>query len=360
MKQPRAFTLLELLLAAAITTVLAGLSLLVISDCLEQWNRMTGRQGVESAARLALDQLEQDFQGAFRCPAERTEETGGVWLAVTVLADTRLSGQWKSTPVSANAKPANTHPRTLNLSATDIADARFGVAGVWLRLITTKPDTGTNAADLSAPVVVGYQIIRRNVTSSVASEQRYMLFRGEVRRTRTAGGAPGTFEAGYNLDPAASPSTPYMDANATAGDPGNLIRPPLGAVVADNVIDFGVRLYVGGPETLRLVFPAAPAEQGAPPVNGMVTSAVPPSSQTEHLARSVPPDANDYYRHAFPEVAEVMVRILTDEGARLVAAFEAGRIQPPAGVAPADHWWNLAEAHSLVFTRRIVLPGRPL
>ena len=354
MKRSPSFTLLELLLATAVTTVLAGLSLLVISDGLEQWSRLAGRRAAETTARLALDQLEQDLQGTiFRAD-------GGVWLAVTVQADTKLSGLWKAPATGANAKPANSHPRTLNLSAADLADARFGVAGVWLRLITAKFDTGTSAADLSAPVAVGYQIIRQNVTSSATSEQRYLLFRGEVRRTRTAGGSPGTFEAGYDLDPAASPSTPYLSGNATAGDPGNLIRPPLGSVLADHVIDFGVRLYVRETEGPRIIFPAAPAARGAPPASGTITAAVPPSPQTEHLARSVGPATNDYYRHAFPEVVEVMVRVLTDEGARRIAAFEAGRLQPPSGVAPGDYWWNLAEAHSLIFTRRVPIPSRPL
>ena len=146
------------------------------------------------------------------------------------------------------------------------------MAGVWLRFFTTKPDTNASADDLSAPVAVGYQLIRQHVTSSAASEQRYLLFRSEVRRTRTSGGAPGTFEAGYNLDPAASPATPYLSPNATAGDPGNLLRAPLGSVLADNVIDFGVRLYVREAGGLRLIFPARPTGQGAPPATGELST----------------------------------------------------------------------------------------
>ena len=282
-----------------------------------------------------------------------------VWLAVTVLPDTGLSGQWKTAAVTAQAKPGSTHPRTLNLAAPSLEAARFGVAGVWLRFFTTKPDTNASVADLSAPVAVGYQIIRQNVTSSPTSEQRYMLFRAEVRRTRTAGGSPGTFEAGYNLDPAATPVTSYMTPNGTAGDPGNLLRPPLGAALADNVIDFGVRLYRREGGDLRLIFPARPAAFGASPVNGVFTNAVPPSAETQHLACGTTPAASDYYRQAFPEVVEVMIRVLTDEGARLLAVYEAGRLQPPVGVTPADYWWILAEAHSEVFTRHIVLPSRP-
>jgi hypothetical protein len=94
-------------------------------------------------------------------------------------------------------------------------------------------------------------------------------------------------------------------------------------------------------------------------VNGVLTNAVPPSAETQHLACGITPDASDYYRQAFPDVAEVMIRVLTDEGARLLAAYEAGRLQPPTGTPPGDYWWTLAEAHSDVAIRRITLPGRP-
>ena len=269
------FTLLELLAAAAITVVLTGIVLTVVSVLLSQWNQTTGRLAASAQARFALDQLAQDLQGAiFRAD-------GNVWLAATVQADTNRSGRWQAAAVAAQAKPGNANARTLNLSAPLIADAHFGVAGVWLRFFTTKPDTNASTADLSAPVAVGYQLIRQNVTSSAASEQRYLLFRSEVRRTLTSGGAPGTFEAGYNLDPSASPATPYLSPNAIAGDPGNLLRPPLGSVLADNVIDFGVRLYVREAGELRLIFPARPAGQGAPPATGELATFPPPSPETE-------------------------------------------------------------------------------
>jgi type II secretory pathway pseudopilin PulG len=347
------FTLMELLTAAVLTALLAALVLTAVSGVMNHWNRLAGRLGAAAQARLALDQLAQDLEGAIF----RTD--GNVWLAVTVLPDTGLSGQWKPAAVSAQAKPGNTHPHTLNLAAPALEDARFGVASVWLRFFTTKADTNASVADLSAPVAVGYQIIRQYATSSPASEQCYMLFRAEVRRTHTAGGSPGTFEAGYDLDPAATPATLYMTASGTAGDPGNLLRPPLSAALADNVIDFGVRLYRREGGDLRLIFPARPAALGALPVNGVLTNAVPPSAETQHLARSTTPEVGDYYRQAFPDFVEVMLRVLTDEGARLLAAYEAGHLQPPAGVTPADYWWTLAEANSVVFTRRIVIPSRP-
>ena len=63
-----------------------------------------------------------------------------------------------------------------------------------------------------------------------------------------------------------------------------------------------------------------------------------------------------------PEVVDVMVRILTDEGARLIGTFEQANspLTLPAGVNAQQYWWQLATAHSQVFTRRIVLPTQPL
>lgn len=349
----RGFTLVELLVAAGLTVVIVAVVLRFSSLAMNRWSQSAGRLHADIQARLVLEQLERDLQGAL------LRADGRVWMAVTILPDTRLSGRWQAAAVASQAKPDNTHPGTLALDATRLEDARFGVAGVWWRFFTTRPDDNTGTGDLSAPVAVGYQIVRRNVTSSAASEQRYLLFRCEVRRTRTGGGAPGTFEAGYDLNPAADPPTPYQTPNATTGDPGNLIRPPLGAAIADNVIDFGVRLYMREQGNLRLVFPARPAGPGAAPAAGDTTDSRPPSEETEHLARAATPAADDYYRHAFPEVADVMIRVLTDEGARLVAAYESGQLRPPTGASPTDYWWTLAEAHSRVVTCRIRLYARP-
>ena len=348
------FTLLELLLAASLTALLAALLLAVVSSTMDHWNRTAGRLRAAAEARLGLDQLAQDLEAAiFRAD-------GKVWLAATVLPGTTLSGQWRPAAASTQGKPGNAHPGTLNLGASSWEDARFGVAGVWLRFSTAKADTDASATELPTPVAVGYQIIRQNVTSSATSEQRYLLFLAEVRRTKTTGGAAGVFESGYDLDPAASPATAYMSPSGTTGDPGNLLRPPLGSVLVDNVIDFGVRLYVREKENLRLVFPATPASLGGVPAGGTPTQAAPSAAETEHLARSVAPAANDAYAHAFPDVAEVMLRVLDEEGARLLASYEAGRLHPPAGISSADYWWTLATAHSRVVTRRIAIASRPL
>lgn len=341
-------------MAASITAMLATVLLMVAGTAMSHWDRATGRLRSAAAARQALDRLEQDLEGAI------FHADGNVWLAATVLPDTTLSGQWRSVSSGLQGKPGNSNRETLNLGASEMADARFGVAGAWLRFFTTRADTNASAAELPAPVAVGYQIIRQNVTSGAASEQRYLLFRAEVRRTLSPGGGIGVFEAGYDLDPTASPATSYMTPSGTSGDPGNLLRPPLGTALLDNVIDFGVRFYVREEGNLRLVFPASAASAGAAPAGGAPTQATPPAAETEHLARYALPASDNAYRNAFPEVADIMLRVLDDEGARLLAAYEAGRLRQPSGVSAADYWWGLATAHSQVFIRRVIIESRPL
>ena len=62
--------------------------------------------------------------------------------------------------------------------------------------------------------------------------------------------------------------------------------------------------------------------------------------------------------YAFPEVIDVMVRILTTEGASAISAYEQGLIKAPEGFSAEEYWWELAERNSEVYVRRIrVLPS---
>ena len=68
------------------------------------------------------------------------------------------------------------------------------------------------------------------------------------------------------------------------------------------------------------------------------------------------------FNQLMPEVVDVMVRILTDDGARLIALYEQANtpLTLPAGRNAQQYWWDLAMAHSQVFTRRIVINAKPL
>ena len=107
-------------------------------------------------------------------------------------------------------------------------------------------------------------------------------------------------------------------------------------LIANHVVDFGVRGYAyendaaNGGLTLREIFPLDAADldyRGG----GLL--------------------AADGTRRPYPAVIDVMLRVLTDEGARRIAAFEAGRA--------AGDWWDIASTHSVVFIRRIRLKTEP-
>jgi hypothetical protein len=53
-----------------------------------------------------------------------------------------------------------------------------------------------------------------------------------------------------------------------------------------------------------------------------------------------------------------MVRVLSDEGATLLANLESGRGRTQA--ATDAEWWNLVEAHSTIFVQRIEVKGAGL
>jgi hypothetical protein len=156
----------------------------------------------------------------------------------------------------------------------------------------------------------------------------------------------GALEAGFNLDPADSTNA-YMHSDAandgtTAGDPYSIRHPAaLATVFAENVVDFGVRLHACG-ETgeLEQIFPASGRE-------------------TEYLARAPSADGTEAGTR-MPCVADVMLRVLTGEGARMVAAMEApsgsSLVRPAEYRTDAEWWWGVVEANSRVYVRRIMLP----
>lgn len=356
----RAFTILELLVAAAITAVIAGFIVTIVSNVGGVWTRTSGRLSTEAQARLVLDQLSLDLSSA------RFQDDGNVWLAASVVT----SGNGPSTLWDTrNTTPAALRPATavgtsLAYGATNISNATFLQTGTWLRFFTTKrgsnddrnPTTGQTdvtklALNTSAPVAVGWQIIRRaSSTSAINTDRRYFLHRSEVRGTTDANSRPGVLTSGYSITSAPYTTGGTNNNGATTGDPRSIQVPGsttnVDAIVGENVIDFGVFLYVRDLTTgvLTKVFPVSAAD-------------------VTHLA-SNPPRIGTLQTQ-FPEIVDVMVRILDDEGARLIAGYEAApqRVTLPVTnppTTPQQYWWQLALAHSQVFTRRIVINAQPL
>ena len=303
------FTIIELLVAMAVTAILAGILLTMTNSVLNAWNRTSGSLSANAEAELIFGMLTEDLQSVLFV------NDGNVSFAADVLNNSgSLNGHdWSSS--SGNFKPAGTDS---NQRGGDIAlaETRNGLGGMWLRFFTT--------GNGGQPQAVAYQIARRHITGDPTSGTnkapvRYMLYRSTYGTT---------VRSGYDLmDP-----TTYM---STGINP--LWSPPNGNVIGTNVIDFGVRLYFWNGPILEPAFPYGGSNWSNTPLSYRANGT---SGGGE-----------------FPNVVDVMVRILTEEGAKQIAALEDGFIPP--GTSFDKTWWEIAEANSKVFTQRIYVNTQP-
>ncbi|MBC2604187.1 PulJ/GspJ family protein [Puniceicoccus vermicola] len=297
------FTLIELLVASGVTAIIVGLMITMVSNLLTAYNRSSGALSAQSQAGFVLDQLTTELESLV------VRNTGDVMLAATIRGGTQTGKEW-----GRSAKPAGTSlviPTEADPAGalTPIEDLRFGVGGVWLRFFTSAP---TLSGDPNGGVrAVGYRMELDRVTSAEDAPIQYMLYRGEVR-------AQDTFNQGYDLSPGSGDYTAEVV----------LLNPGDDQIIAGNVVDFGVRLYDTNSDREReLVFP----------LNSGDTSYLASGTGTEKYPRSV----------------EVMVRILTPEGVRLVDAMRSGNLT-------GQDWWTVVNQNSSVFSRMINIPSRPL
>lgn len=296
----RAFTLIELLVAMAITAVLATLLVTSALNILRGWQNSQSKAGISVTAKLLLDQLERDLQSAW------LRNDGKVWFDGRVASDLASHGWDTSTAVV--FKPAAESllllPDARDAAGPQIADARFGQSGLWLRFIVSDYDGLLKA---TAPVAVSYQIVRRPVSSVTGAAVRYGLYREKLSATDTFNSVIGQ---GF-----------------TDTAPADLLVPTSSDLLASNVIDFGIwvsRLDANGTETV--IFPVG--------------------SQGFQIGAN-----------GSRLVVWAMVRILSEEGAAQLDAIESGRVSPPAGMSLASFWWNQVSANSHVVVRRIELKG---
>ena len=260
-----AFTLIELMVAIGVTALLVSLMLTITINVMGGWNKSSGSLTSGNQARLVLDMISRDLQGAV------SKKDGNVWLAATIQQSQTGSGGsgvvgavWSSLKPSGNASSATDTSGSFFMSPS-LEECRFGQAGTWLRFFTSVTDTnkavGTDT-HISAPRAVAYQIVRLPVVyvTTGGAEYRYQLFRSEVSSNNT-------FTAGYDIS-----NSNYTNATETADLVGaGIIRNPevssrdRSLIIANNVIDVGVKLYMRETDpttslvTPRLIFPAAAA-----------------------------------------------------------------------------------------------------
>jgi prepilin-type N-terminal cleavage/methylation domain-containing protein len=361
------FTLIELMVAIGVTALLVSLMLTITINVMGGWNKSSGSLTSGNQARQVLDMLSRDLQGLV------IRKDGNVWFAATLQdaqtddgGDTGMTGDvlWTS------KKPSSTLGNDPNSISTSfvipdpvgsdpipaIENYRFKQAGTWLRFFTSIADTNkadinggtTTDTHISAPRAVAYQIVRAPVVYG-SKEYRYQLFRSEVS-------SENSFVAGYDLFAAAYNSTAKItETNTPATIKGaGLIRRPETAsndrrlVLANNVIDFGVRIFTRDSAGLLNPTPDFPL--------GNLKGFAATKTLTDVLITKPLSDASlstGEIATGFPAVVEVFLRVLTDEGVLQIENFETGQI-------PGGNWWDIALKNSKVFTRRIELKAYAL
>lgn len=360
----RGFTVLELIVAVSVTAVLSGMLLLISRQVLETQSVSSAELERNQIAHFVLDQIQEDLQ----CALYRND--GNVWMAMSLLNESGNSGSWIEPP---KAKSPLNSLRIIesdwpsdalqdaeidSLGQGPFAKSRFGLAGTWLRFFTQSPELDPQAKGDGAARAVSYQIIRYGITGSLNSRKRYHLFRSDVS-------AKNTFEAGYNLHPeygfgyGSDASNISVDPNflGTPRVPSTLINPVIeeggdylstSFSLATNIIDFGIRAYhleknSFGTGNLVQIFP--PIDKDSPG-NLLAEEFL----ATSHIPYQVITDPTFYL---FPDVVDVMVRVLSEEGARILESFENGDFPNTKEV----DWWSIAEEHSKVYFRRIKIYG---
>lgn len=308
------FTVIELLVAITITVVLAGLLISVTSGALDVWQRTQSRLTMNAQVKVALDLLARDLQAVVRPP------TADIAFAVDVVPTGELGAHnWRMADPLIKPDDAVSLQVLANATRAEqrITDARFGRSGIWLRMISTNVESGN-----SLPTALAYQINRRPISGSVneaeSASVRYTLYRTKIS-------SDVAFNQGYDL------LLPFY-ASLSLSPRGALVAPSTDEALCDNVVDFGVWCYVRQPDG-SLGDPVYPAGNKA----------------VRYHASGASGAVNP-----IPDVVDVMLRVLTNNGAERLEQMELGRVTRPPEFASNDAWWwSVVEAESQVFTMRI-------
>lgn len=339
----KGFTVIELLVAVGVTALLVTLMVNIVTTVLSNWNRTSGALSSGNQARLVLDQLSQDLQGAI------LKTDNNVWFAASIQQSAGpYSGRTdESWPAAGKPLAASTE---IAPSGLRLEDYRFGRGGVWLRFfsIPSGENDGT-VQNISAPRAISYQIIRRQV-GDADSGYAYQLFRSEVLPNLT-------FEAGYDLynqNSVTGNTYNLKNTNPSKGDKETVRRPVEMDVIASGIVDFGIRIFV---KDTNNVDPQSDMVEAFPIDR---TASLNSSAQVMAFAAAattptVPdPAGATPIKVGFPVAAEIMIRVLTPEGIRLLEAHEGG-------LTNLGDWWDdIVIPNSQVYTRRIDIKSTAL
>lgn len=307
------FTLIELVVSLAITSVIALFVFSFATSLAKIWRTTEGGVSTELDVQVALDTMAKDLESAI------FEERGISMFAVNAISKDG-SGSDEFSPSDRWELANAARPSDLNFSPIS---HRYGWGGIWLRFIASSPSVNA----------IAYQIVRRPAFVD-SGRPIYLLHRSLVRQDKT-------LEAGFDLD---DPNSKYFEKSGLYDGWASEVRyPRLSSAILEDVIDFGVRLYVfdetsdlkeDSPRGLRLIFPAS--------ISGVLDE-----DDREHLGSLL---SGSSYGTRYPEVVEIFVRVLDDVGSDLLIELEEGESQ--------ETYDSIVEKHGKVYRRMIRLPGR--
>ena len=310
------FTLVEVVVAVAVASVIGYFVVSFTISLTKVWRANQKNVGTEMEANLALDALAADLEAAVMFEPGK----GEVMFAVRALSKaergTQESREWHS------VKSGNTQRLVENNFIPE--EHIYGWAGSWLRFYTAAPSLNA----------VAYQIVRRPLYYD-DKEVKYGLFRSIVRQDYTD-------IVGLDITAENYISVNYEDDEFTDDETKPIIikKPHLQNLLSENVIDFGVRLYVFDEE-------AAPSEHNSAGLRLVYPAALGELDQTdiEHVAFTF---ERSNLQDVYPDVAEIFVRVLDAEGALLLEKAENGELE---GVT----FEEVAEKHGHLFRRMVTV-----
>lgn len=205
----RGFTLLELLLSAALTATLVVFLLLIATRAVELWERSAGRIEAARMGQRVLNQLESDLECAGPLGSN------GAWLTAQI-------GQPLGVP-------------SIRLGGSSVGADRYGPGAMTLRMVTSSQALGS-AAEPPLPVVVTYRLAR--LPDGSGGGEVFVLCRIETK-------PEDSFRAGFDLGATPQGEAETGELGLSSGGLAALLPAALGV----GIIDFGVRV-VAGDETL--------------------------------------------------------------------------------------------------------------
>lgn len=314
--QRRGFTLIELIVSLAITAVIAYFVFSFATSIARLWRSTEGSVSTELDVQIALDRIAMDLESALFF------EKGDAMFAVSAIAhsnadaakgevDRKLSGRWDPPNLQGAGRLPSEHffPES----------HQYGWAGSWLRFFSAVPSVNA----------VGYQIIREEPFSGFGRHY-YTLFRTVVRHDLTIANRLNIQDPRYSEGSA--------NLSDTSVDPACIARPWLQSVFLEDVVDFGVRLYVydrqlgasdDSPAGLRLIYPSTDNETLS-------------AQERSHFASTFDSTNRDIQ---YPDVVEVFIRVLDDVGSELLRESEDVRVDAA--------YSEIVEKHGRLYSRMV-------